>query len=193
MKLIMTRRAFSLIEAVVVLAVVALVIGGIWGAASAIRSAQRINDLATAIIQVAKGAQQLFPYDTYPTATGGISVTTTAFNAGLAPKDYTLTASAMRSPYGATLTVGQSCYSVCPMLVVSIQGPASTTGSKLTAAECTQVLRKFAGRMPNANEFLYAQITIPGNSSYAFLYPPINPALAVCPANVDYVNFWFKP
>lgn len=192
----MKLRAFSLIESVIVLGVVALVLGAIWAGASRVRELQRLNE-AAAIITQAAYKRDLFPIQAYPTTNGsGINVTSTAINSGVLPANMRLINSNQEAlaPIGISFRVSMSCYSNCPMYAVTMSGPAQTARqSRVSGAECNQIIRRVAGLSKDRDDFLYAQIAIAGNSSYQFLYPPFDGNSVNCPEGFDYVVFWFKP
>jgi type II secretory pathway pseudopilin PulG len=82
------KNGFNLIEAVIVLGVVGLVIGGIWVAASALSTRVMITRGASANLTIAQEVRRLFPYDSYPTGINqNVDVTSTVIAANLAPSD----------------------------------------------------------------------------------------------------------
>lgn len=60
------RKAFSLIEAAIVLGVVGLVIGGIWWAASAVRDAQKIQRLSEDIYLALSKLREVYQHQQIP-------------------------------------------------------------------------------------------------------------------------------
>jgi len=89
-----SQRAFSLVEAAIVLAVVALVLGGIWAASMAVQRSQAVARAQGAIIAIATNMQGLYGAGSseFPivdaAATGGrITVNSTIISAGLVPAD----------------------------------------------------------------------------------------------------------
>ena len=56
-----TRRGFSLIEAAIVLAVVGLVIGGLWWAASAVSESRKASEAVKGTLFTLNDARRLFP------------------------------------------------------------------------------------------------------------------------------------
>jgi len=86
------RKAFSLIEAAIVLGIVGLVVGGIWIAADMQRRAYGVADAEKAVLSIATGARNLFPLSNgmYPTGSGSgvaINITTTVIKSGLVPQN----------------------------------------------------------------------------------------------------------
>ena len=55
-----TRRGFSLIEAVIVLALVGLVLGGIWAAAASVNKTRMVSDVYRATLQIVQLTQKTF-------------------------------------------------------------------------------------------------------------------------------------
>lgn len=99
-----TKKGFNLVEAVIVLGIIGLVMGGIWVTASAVRESYRINETAQGIIAIAQNAQTLlngygFPATpnatTYSSAPTGIMA---AVNNGIFPID--APNNAFATPYG---------------------------------------------------------------------------------------------
>jgi prepilin-type N-terminal cleavage/methylation domain-containing protein len=177
------KRGFNLIESAVVLGVLGLVIGGIWYAAASVRQSQRINETATGILQIANGARRLFSYSDYPTTNNTSTyVTGVLVAAGLIPT--------ATSPTGANFSLALSCYSVCPMIQVGINGPALSEA--ITSSDCIQLIRRFAGLAKDNTDFLYAQRNVTSGPTL-FLYPPIDPTQVTCPEDTTYITFWFKP
>ncbi len=189
------QRGFGLIEAVIVLGLVGLVIGGIWIAAQNVVAQMRVTETAQGILNTAMNARRLLPYHSYPTTPGtGIYIGSTLNAANAYPPGFRPAGNMAISPAGVRIEAHQSCWSICPMLGISLRGPGDTVyPTTLKSPECVQLIRRFAGIARDNSEFLYVQITVPGNSNYLLIYPPIDPALVNCPADFTTVVFWFKP
>lgn len=85
------KRGFSLIEAAIVLAVVGLVVAGIWWAAGSVIERWKVNSLTTALLQIDQKARELFPKQMWPSEPGGsTSITNTLIQSGGVPKDMVL-------------------------------------------------------------------------------------------------------
>ena len=135
------KTGFNLIEAAVVLAVVGLVIGGIWYAAASVQQSQRINNTAAGILQIATGARRLFSHSDYPTTNGASTyVASTVHAAGLVPGDFTNVSGVITSPMGSRISLHLSCWIAahCPMLELSLHAP-------IASSDCIQLIRRFAG------------------------------------------------
>lgn len=65
------QRGFSLVEAAIVLAVVGLVLGGIWVAASAINDKLKVNRLTEIILNIDSETRKLFPPQLWPSESSG--------------------------------------------------------------------------------------------------------------------------
>ncbi len=189
-----SRSAFSLIESAIILGILGLVIGGIWLAAAQVREQNRVTTVANAILFAAQ-SRGLYPRESYPTTPStGVNVTQTSVRAGLLPGAQ-LIASNQEAllPVGVSLRTALSCYSNCPVFNVTMNGPSiPSKQSRVSGAECKQIIRRFAGLAKNGTDMIYVQISVDGNSNHQFLYPPINGATVDCPDNFDYVVFWFR-
>jgi len=180
------HRAFSLIEVAIVLAIVGLVIGGIWVAATRVRQASTVVDAATIVTHLVTGAQRLFTPDTYPTSYGAeTSITSTSFNAGLAP-GATLSSdnTTILAPSNLKLRIVQACWDTsspsqnCPQLGIKVM-------PGLSAQACNELLRKVASN----KSLLYAQVQTASNTAYQLFYNGMTPN---CPADYSTLIMWFK-
>lgn len=196
------RRGFNLVESAIILGIVGLVIGGIWIAAAQVTTAQKINETAAGIYILANNMRAALPQQAYPTTAstsidvGNVARTGNLWPPGFIPHPTNNTFAV--NPAGVVLGIHMSCYGTylstnCPMIAVRMIGPAGTPRSQLQGSECVQILRRFAALSRDRSDLIYAQISIPGNSSYQFLFPPIDGNTVDCPSNFDYVVFWFKP
>ncbi len=189
-------RGFSLIETAVVLGVIGLVVAGIWIASSSVSSSKRTNDTVAALLRISGGTRNLFRNSPeYPTVFGTLTnVVSTLYAVGVIPNDFDLKSSTyVVSPEGITMGVALACYTPCPMLEVAVYGPTAGLESKVSSAECVQIIRRFAGLAKDSNDLLFVQVAVPGNATYQMLSTPIDPAAVDCPSNFEYVVFWFTP
>jgi len=98
------RQAFSLIEAAIVLAIIGLVIGGIWVAAETLqRNRQRTQTLQDLLL-VSQNVRQLFK-GTADSLASNTSLTSALYRAGAVPKDWTYDGTRLVRADGATLSV----------------------------------------------------------------------------------------
>ena len=96
------RKAFSLIEAAIVLGVVGLVVGGIWVAAAAVNENMQANDIAKGLLTIKAAMQDQILMSQYPL---GIQETnylgaTAGSRMGMAPADWIRPDLRMTTPAG---------------------------------------------------------------------------------------------
>ena len=96
------KKAFSLIEAAIVLGVVGLVIGGIWVAAATVNERQKINATTQNIGFIVNAARSLYKGMPIPSTTTGI--TSLLIASGAIPADM-VDNSAAKSAWGGNFTV----------------------------------------------------------------------------------------
>lgn len=72
------------------LAVVGLVIGGIWVAASAVQDELKISRFSQGILLSCTNMNNVFPRWTAPDGTGNLLITSAAYSAGVFPKDWVI-------------------------------------------------------------------------------------------------------
>lgn len=102
------KRAFSLIEAAIVLAVVGLVIGGIWVAAAAMYENYKVNKTVEGVLTIAKNVQNLISIrDAEMISAVEIDITSYVMKAGVFPKDWEDSGSA-KSPFGGGVSVSSN-------------------------------------------------------------------------------------
>lgn len=104
------RRGFSLVESAIVLAIVGLVIGGIWVASAAIYENYKVNKTVETMISLSDCINRKFP--NYPSAdiaaNGWQQYARAIFNAGCYPKGFYLQyPTAPPNQNGHALVVGQ--------------------------------------------------------------------------------------
>lgn len=97
------QRAFSLIEAAIVLGVIGLIIGGIWTAADSVRFQRNINDTKIGYLQLVRGLRTNVTFETWPT-TGSLDMTVHAMRMKLGPDNWLATSSYI-TPFGQRLTI----------------------------------------------------------------------------------------
>lgn len=188
--------AFSLIEAVIVLGVIALVVAGIWIAAAHVQQSRKVGAISETIMLAARNAQRIYSRQTYPsTINSYLDVTQSAVNSGVfVPGTRNMAGPAARTPNGYNFNVTLDCYSICPMLAITLLGPGNTNApNQISQAECIQIIRRVSNIFRSRDDFTYIQIRTPGNSSYQFIYPPVNLSTIDCPANFEALMFRFLP
>ena len=98
------KRGFSLIEAAIVLAVVGLVIGGIWVAAAAMYETYKVNKTVEGIFTTARNIQNLISIrDAEAFGQTQVDITSTVRSANAFPKEW-LTPIGQRNIFGTTVT-----------------------------------------------------------------------------------------
>ena len=189
------RRAFSLVEAAVVLGVVGLVIGGLWAAASDVRQRLHLQHTAGSAISIVFAARALLPFQTYPTTDNTWSSITAMLNAaGVLPRGYRCCNGVYAAaPSGLYLNISQICYSAfgCPTLGVSLGYSYGSDEPTLSRAECEILLKSFAATAKD-------QIT---GIQFVNFSAGINVWLPTaslnsgssCPANVNLMYLYFRP
>jgi len=179
------QRAFSLIEMAIVLAVIALVISGIWVAASSAQRKNNVNNLAIGIKLSLRNFRHHFDLTTYPSS--GINYPTSSAHAmGVFPADYTFngTLGVVKSPEGASLMINQQNNAL--MYTVYFSG---NNGSTLSGDYCKELLIRLGQMFKTEDNFSYAQIFSPN----AFLYPPFTAASVTCNNNNSRIQMYFTP
>lgn len=186
-----TLRAFSLIEATIVLGVVALVMGALWVAASKTQERLSINRTATAITQLAAGAQRLFKLSDYPTAaytgsSGYLVMSPTAVAAGLVPSD-------MATATTFKLATGTDWF-------IQLIGPTSFGNNSIliggTVTSTTLATQVLATVATSARKELQRAGCGVSNQSTAAITVNLNaPELIVCPSDSGgtRIFFYFRP
>jgi len=133
------KRAFSLIEAAIVLGIVGLVIGGIWVAAARVNKSLKFSRTQQDILQIVEGVRGLYRHTPLPTS--WTDITSVVINAGLAPSDL-VNGSTLRSRFESALSVWFDQY------------PTATTTfwlvweQRLSLSECVE-LSVAISRLPN--------------------------------------------
>lgn len=103
----LASQGFSLIESAIILAVIGLIIGGIWVASAAITEARKSTRHVEQITQIINNAYNLWRGQEIPdpSSPGGQSILPEMIAAGLIPADAVMTASTAQNPWGGTLDV----------------------------------------------------------------------------------------
>lgn len=99
-----SQRGFSLIEAAIVLAIVGLVIGGIWVAAAAVMDKLKLNDAIKGINFTVSKTQNLFTLQA-AAAIGSNMITSTLGDAGGLPADWITGGNFAKFPLGKSIAV----------------------------------------------------------------------------------------
>lgn len=190
------HRAFSLIEAAIVLGVIGLVIGAVWAATDTVRQRNKANRVAQNILFMVSKARKIFPPSEYPAACcTGTNVTSTAISAGVVPKDW-VAGSSMVTEYGrggSQTGISLSHYTTYGQtMAIYIAGREGGYTTGMNQKDCQYLVAAFAAKFTNNSDFLYVQI-VQTDNPHVFLYPPIALSSIACPADFITLNFWFRP
>lgn len=164
------KSGFSLIEAAIVLAIIGLVIGGIWIAAAKVTEERLITKTIADIILTVKNVQGLMSRSTAD-AIGDTYIHPTIRNAGGFPADW-INGSVIRDPFGGVVTLR------------SIPNGINTarfdfTITAVPPAACLRLLAAISSHFPShafadnqAGGLMLMQVTQTSWSSYLFPYTP---------------------
>lgn len=193
------RHGFSLVESAIVLAVVGLVLGGIWVASTAVIQRYRVNETASGIVKVATEARQLFTYASYPTINKWDDVTSTIAAAGILPKNFECCSGHYaKTPMGVYFSSTLLCYdpgSACPAFSIGVGYPYNNYNYKkytVKMADCITLLHQVGGIAKND---LIAIQLVNFDSGINIWMPigTINFETITCPVNTNLIIFYFKP
>lgn len=124
------KKAFSLIEAAIVLGIIGLVIGGIWVAASAVSDGLKMSKLKEQTLTLYHKAAPLFRGDFGYMNT---NVTSTFSTGGLAPSEM-ITGSTLIDPWGKDVTIFVTSSSTQQRFGIQLNGHS--------VAECTYIVKR---------------------------------------------------
>jgi len=143
------QRAFSLIEAAIVLGIVGLVIGGIWTASTAVRNQQRLTKTVEGVYFIVSSIQNGMSRADAVALGNGVDISSTAIEAGWVPTDWVsggrLYAPATNGLYWAgrvylfNQDYGQPQFdfvisglskSLCTRLITAISGRSNSVGTQ---------------------------------------------------------------
>jgi len=136
-----TRRAFSLLEATIVLGIVGLVVGAIWVAASTVAARQKVNKAIDLVLYTSEKARALVSAS-METANWA-DIEPTLAQAGAAPAD-AIVGNQIQSPWGTSVTIGTTAGSVVQL---DIAVPDSQS--------CIQMAKKLDAVLPGLRQSCY--------------------------------------
>lgn len=181
------KKGFSLVEAAIVLAVVGLVVAGIWVAAASVNRRLKISRLASDMFAIVEATHRLVPYANYPTSWGSDNITSFARNAGIIPSDYDITGQYFpvgHTPSGIEIVLELACSSDCPILSLTVYA-----GHNFDRSDCINLLQSVV-RPTNTSLMIAAVET---GSSYNYYEPGDDPSGMDCPSNFGQIYFRYQP
>jgi len=183
--------AFSLIESAIVLAIVGLVIGGIWSASSSYALQSKVTRAMDGMTLIVQKARAAYNYEHAmalmgSTTTNNYQIADWAVASGAIQPDFATTTASpglLRGMiFGTNLQITLSCYSnQMPCVVVQFHA--------LKARECRALVLSVSRHFKNRENLYSIYHDNPGTSYSSF---PISPSAAICPNDGTTVNFHFK-
>ena len=172
------KNAFSLIESAIILAVIGLVIGGVWLAAAAMQQEFRKSELQRGIALTVSGIRDLLPLQNWPTTTlpvgGATSIRSLLLSAGKIPAPMIKNNSVINPINGQTMDITllhPPTYTYYAIRIVS---------NTLTKADADLTVTAFIEGQKSTVSYSYCT-----NSGTNWVYnpPTILPWPPNCPAN----------
>lgn len=187
-----TRMGFSLIEAAIVLAIVGLVVAGIWVAAATIKTTQRINEAKNAILLVSEKGRNVFPIENYPRRADmseGLQVQNTLLAIGILPV----------SRFHVNIQVviikeNDDSNPTISTLVFTTKYLNNPKYSDFTISDCTRLVKSIFPLVKNNHDFIGIHLQIiggPGGEIEA-LYPTSDLSNFKCSDYTQIVAFSFN-
>lgn len=195
------NQGFSLIESMIILGIIALIIGGIWVAATAITSKLRINQAINEVFGIVQGTRNFFQITDYPSSLAYIHVTDVLKNAGVLPSSFILHDAAAQlyqdSQTGLSLNVNLEYSNNYPYPFISLNIMVNGyLDGMLNSAECTQIVRRIGALTYQRNQLVSLAFLAPSNYyllSLNNLSAPIDTSQITCPSGQFYIQFGFSP
>lgn len=181
------RKGFSLVEAAIVLAVVGLVVGGIWYAAANVMENYRVNKTVADLQLIVRNVQGLISFRDSEAIGNGITLINLLSSAGKIPQGWPLVGSYIENPYyGHTTIINQTSGAFPLFYIVFLNVPS---------AACEKIIIKVASLAATAhggNDTLYTlEVNYP---SFVKLTFPItmNEAQTACSLAQNIIGFKFS-
>lgn len=182
------RHGFSLVESAIVLAVVGLVLGGIWVASAAMYERYRVNKTVEGVLTAVKNIQKLISVRdatqkaindgvSYCGGAGGSSLSSFLIPANIFPKDW-VSGSSIKNPFGGEI----HSFNYCTFFSLQVWG--------MKQSQCIGVLINLSSEI--ATGLFWVQVNNPDWATYTF---PIssNQAKAACSKGTgNSINVYFK-
>lgn len=167
---------FNLIESAVILAVIGLVVGGIWVAASALSQSRKKAELQSAIPLMVDGTRALFTNQMWPTNPAGqTDITATLIASGKIPGSL-LKNGSLTNPLSGTTFIVTLLY---PPLVTN--RAILITGSGLNKAQADATLYAYLQGMKSVVSYAYCS-DLPETTWWVYNPPVSTPWPPSCPA-----------
>lgn len=182
-----SQRAFSLIEAVIVLSIVAMVLGGIWAAASTVRENLTINETMTGILTTAENIRTTLSAGDAanlpiinPGAGGYRDLTVLCTDGGAAPRTWIKSSLLMQDTEGSrfTCTLNQSATEIQLSLY------------SLSRSRCVKLTTAISGRFKNNTYLTNMVVTGSDGTNHFYSAFPLNASGTQCswntPLRIDF-------
>lgn len=190
------RFGFSLIEAAIILAIVGLVIGGIWVAARAVNENFQVNNTEQALIQLLDNGRKLFVIQSYSSGSGFLD----AASLGILPQEFLVSSGALpasatgmgpvagRHAWGGAVLV----YYVTPDIATGFQanGIFSFMFDSLPQSVCIKLVTRISSTMKNGIVAIGDQGYY-SNTNLTTTFP-ILPDTPICNNTLNNITFIFS-
>lgn len=169
------QRAFSLIEAAIVLAVIGLVIAGIWITSVTVVENRKISNTISDIMVIIAGARSLYDIYGFPTS-GSLDRSSVLIQAGVVPQDL-VSGSSIVSRWGTSTVVSQS-YRAAQSGTAATPDVWTYFINDLPPASCRKLVIQLSSSFRSTNNLVHIQITDVSNTSL-YTYP-VSPTGTYC-------------
>ena len=180
------RRGFSLVEAAIVLAVVGVVIGGIWVAAANFYENYKVNKTAEDLLLIVSNIQDLISSQDAQVIGNGITLVNFLSSAGKVPKGWPLVGSYIENPYYGHTTIINQTSGLFPLFYVLFLNVPS--------AACEKIIVKVASfaamARGGANTLYVLEVNYPGFVKTTFPIT-LNEAQTACNSGNNIIGFKF--
>lgn len=175
---------FSLIESAIVLALIGVVIGGVWVAAAAMAEDRKVRETLEGVTLIAENIRTLISVADSNSLGSSYNLTSTAISAGMIPENW-VSGSAAKNPFGGAVTIFNAAAG--SDFDIRLYGLPSSVCTKLISR--VSVMggndRKYG---PNAVATYIASVLNVYISTFPI--PPATAAVA-CTGGVNYFRFRF--